>query len=42
VSVEAIPWALNLAPVPADRGGQPSIPAAGAILQRAAERQAEA
>jgi hypothetical protein len=24
VSVEAISWALNLAPVPADRGGQPS------------------
>jgi hypothetical protein len=24
VSVEAIPWALNHAPVPADRGGQPS------------------
>jgi hypothetical protein len=24
MSVEAIPWALNLAPVPADRGGQPS------------------
>jgi Helix-turn-helix domain len=24
VSVEAIFWALNLAPVPADRGGQPS------------------
>jgi Helix-turn-helix domain len=24
VSVEAICWALNLAPVPADRGGQPS------------------
>jgi Helix-turn-helix domain len=24
VSVEAILWALNLAPVPADRGGQPS------------------
>jgi hypothetical protein len=23
VSVEAISWALNLAPVPADRGGQP-------------------
>jgi hypothetical protein len=26
VSVEAISWALNLAPVPADRGGQPSSP----------------
>ena len=25
MSVEAISWALNLAPVPADRGGQPSI-----------------
>jgi len=25
VSVEAISWELNLAPVPADRGGQPSI-----------------
>ncbi|MGO8885838.1 MAG: helix-turn-helix domain-containing protein [Streptosporangiaceae bacterium] len=24
MSVEAISWALNLAPVPADRGGQPS------------------
>ena len=24
VSVEAISWALNLAPVPVDRGGQPS------------------
>jgi hypothetical protein len=24
VSVEAISWALNMAPVPADRGGQPS------------------
>ena len=24
LSVEAISWALNLAPVPADRGGQPS------------------
>jgi Helix-turn-helix domain len=24
VSVEVISWALNLAPVPADRGGQPS------------------
>jgi Helix-turn-helix domain len=24
VSVEAISWALNLAPVPGDRGGQPS------------------
>src|SRR5689334_22705012 len=24
VSVEAISWALNLAPVPADRGGRPS------------------
>jgi hypothetical protein len=24
VSVESISWALNLAPVPADRGGQPS------------------
>jgi hypothetical protein len=24
VSVEAISWALNLAPLPADRGGQPS------------------
>jgi hypothetical protein len=24
VRVEAISWALNLAPVPADRGGQPS------------------
>jgi len=24
VSVEAISWALNLAPVPADRSGQPS------------------
>jgi hypothetical protein len=24
VSVEAISWALNLAPVPAGRGGQPS------------------
>src|SRR5215470_2542966 len=24
VSVEAMSWALNLAPVPADRGGQPS------------------
>ena len=24
VSVEAISWALNLAPIPADRGGQPS------------------
>ena len=24
VSVEAISWALNLAPVPADQGGQPS------------------
>jgi pyocin large subunit-like protein len=24
VSVEAISWALNLAPVPADSGGQPS------------------
>src|SRR5258706_12814291 len=24
VSVEAISWALNFAPVPADRGGQPS------------------
>ena len=24
VSVEAISWTLNLAPVPADRGGQPS------------------
>jgi hypothetical protein len=24
VSVEAVPWALNLAPVPADRGGHPS------------------
>jgi len=24
VSVEAISWALNLAPVPADRGGKPS------------------
>jgi hypothetical protein len=24
VSVEAISWALNLAPVPADRGGQPT------------------
>jgi hypothetical protein len=24
MSVEAIPWALNLTPVPADRGGQPS------------------
>jgi len=24
VSVEAISWALNLAPVPPDRGGQPS------------------
>src|SRR5258706_14033278 len=24
VSVEAISWALNVAPVPADRGGQPS------------------
>ena len=24
MSVEAIFWALNLAPVPADRGGQPS------------------
>ena len=24
VSVEAISWALNLAPVPADRGGQPA------------------
>jgi pyocin large subunit-like protein len=24
VSVEAISWALNLAPVPANRGGQPS------------------
>jgi Helix-turn-helix domain len=24
VSVEAVSWALNLAPVPADRGGQPS------------------
>jgi Helix-turn-helix domain len=24
VGVEAISWALNLAPVPADRGGQPS------------------
>jgi len=24
VSVEAISWALNKAPVPADRGGQPS------------------
>jgi hypothetical protein len=24
VSVELISWALNLAPVPADRGGQPS------------------
>jgi hypothetical protein len=26
MSVEAISWALNLAPVPADRGGQPSSP----------------
>jgi hypothetical protein len=26
VSVEAISWALNLAPVPADRGGRPSSP----------------
>jgi Helix-turn-helix domain len=26
VSVEAISWALNLAPVPRDRGGQPSSP----------------
>jgi hypothetical protein len=26
VSVEPISWALNLAPVPADRGGQPSSP----------------
>jgi helix-turn-helix protein len=24
VSVEAISWALNIAPVPVDRGGQPS------------------
>jgi hypothetical protein len=24
VSVEAVSWALNLAPVPAGRGGQPS------------------
>ena len=24
MSVEAISWALNLAPVPADRGGKPS------------------
>ena len=24
--VEVISWALNLAPVPADRGGQPSSP----------------
>jgi hypothetical protein len=30
VSVEAISWALNLAPVPAGRGGQPS--SAGAFV----------
>jgi len=31
VSVEAISWALNLAPVPRDRGGKPN-PACKAVL----------
>ena len=35
VSVEAILWALNLAPVPADRGGQPSSACKFALAARA-------
>ena len=31
MSVEAISWALNLAPVPRDRGGKPN-PACKAVL----------